>query len=63
MKPKVLVTREVFDETLAELARHCEVESNQSDEALSPAELARRAAGKDAHEFAPVATLKLQAAE
>ena len=47
MKPKVLVTREVFDETLAELARHCEVESNQSDEALSPAELARRAAGKD----------------
>ena len=31
MKPKILVTREVFDETLAYLAEHCEVESNQRD--------------------------------
>ena len=35
MKPKILVTREVFDETLAFLAQHCEVESNQQDAALS----------------------------
>ena len=34
MKPKVLVTREVFDETLAYLREHCEVESNQADIAL-----------------------------
>ena len=31
MKPKLLVTREVFDETLAYLGEHCEVESNQAD--------------------------------
>ena len=31
MKPKILVTREVFDETLAYLEQHCEVESNQAD--------------------------------
>src|SRR5574340_972730 len=47
MKPKVLVTREVFDETLDYLARHCEVESNQQDVALSPDALAQRLAGKD----------------
>ena len=47
MKPKVLVTREVFDETLAFLAQHCEVESNQEDRALDPEALARRLADKD----------------
>lgn len=47
MKPKVLVTREVFDETLEYLAQHCEVESNQQDVPLSPEELARRLADKD----------------
>ena len=31
MKPKILVTREVFDETLEYLGQHCEVESNQAD--------------------------------
>jgi lactate dehydrogenase-like 2-hydroxyacid dehydrogenase len=46
MKPKVLVTREVFDETLEYLARHCEVDSNQGDAALDPEGLARRLAGK-----------------
>lgn len=30
-RPKVLVTREVFDDTLEHLARHFEVEANQSD--------------------------------
>jgi gluconate 2-dehydrogenase len=46
MKPKVLVTREVFDETLEYLDGHCEVESNQEDVPLKPDELARRLAGK-----------------
>jgi gluconate 2-dehydrogenase len=47
MKPKILVTREVFDETLRYLAQHCEVESNQADTAFSPDRLAQRLADKD----------------
>ena len=46
MKPKVLVTREVFDETLEYLGGHCEVDSNQGDVPLKPDELARRLADK-----------------
>jgi gluconate 2-dehydrogenase len=46
MKPKILVTREVFDETLEYLGAHCEVESNQQDAPFEPAELARRLADK-----------------
>ena len=42
MKPKILVTREVFDETLEYLAPHCEVESNQDDVALTPETLGQR---------------------
>ena len=45
--PRVLVTREVFDETLEYLREHCDVEANQADVAMSPEELARRAADKD----------------
>ena len=47
MKPKILVTREVFDETLAYLAQHCEVEANQEDRAFDPGTLAEKLAGKD----------------
>jgi gluconate 2-dehydrogenase len=47
MKPKVQVTREVFDETLAFLAQHCDVESNQEDIAYSPDVLERKLADKD----------------
>jgi gluconate 2-dehydrogenase len=47
MKPKILVTREVFDETLAFLAQHCEVDSNQEDRALDAEALARRLVDKD----------------
>lgn len=47
MKPKILVTREVFDETLAFLAQHCEVEPNQQDVAFDSDTLARKLAGKD----------------
>jgi gluconate 2-dehydrogenase len=46
MKPTVLVTREVFDETLDFLAEHCAVEANQADVPLAPADLARRLADK-----------------
>jgi glyoxylate/hydroxypyruvate/2-ketogluconate reductase len=47
MKPAILVTREVFDDTLAFLAESCDVESNQTDLILAPDELALRAAGKE----------------
>jgi gluconate 2-dehydrogenase len=47
-KPKVLVTREVFDETLDYLSAHCEVDSNQEDVALTPQRLAHRLADKAA---------------
>ena len=47
MKPKVLVTREVFDETLDYLGQHCEVESNQQDVSLDPETLAQRLKDKD----------------
>ena len=47
MKPKILVTREVFDETLAYLAETCEVESNQGDQPLDPAALAQKLKDKD----------------
>lgn len=47
MKPQVLVTREVFDETLDYLAQHCEVDSNQRDVAFDPDTLARKLAERD----------------
>ncbi|MGH8633519.1 MAG: D-glycerate dehydrogenase, partial [Burkholderiales bacterium] len=47
MKPRILVTRDVFDETLEFLARHCEVESNQQDVAFDPETLASKLVGKD----------------
>ena len=48
LKPKALVTREVFDETLEYLCAHCEVDSNQEDVALAPQRLAERLADKAA---------------
>lgn len=47
MKPRLLVTREVFDETLDFLAQHCEVESNQQDIPLDPGTLAQRLKDKE----------------
>ncbi|HZP93114.1 MAG TPA: D-glycerate dehydrogenase [Burkholderiales bacterium] len=47
MDKKVLVTREVFDETIEELKRHFEVESNQSDRLFSRDELIARLQCKD----------------
>jgi lactate dehydrogenase-like 2-hydroxyacid dehydrogenase len=47
MKPSLLVTREVFDETLAYLAEHCEIEANQQDVAFDAATLAGRLADRN----------------
>ncbi|MBX9632132.1 MAG: D-glycerate dehydrogenase [Burkholderiales bacterium] len=47
MKPRVLVSREVFDETLAMLAEHFDVESNQADLKRTPEQLAAALADKD----------------
>lgn len=47
MKPKIQVTREVFDETLSFLAQHCEVASNQEDVAYSADVLAQKLADKE----------------
>ncbi|MEW6332034.1 MAG: D-glycerate dehydrogenase [Pseudomonadota bacterium] len=46
-RPQILVTREVFPETLEYLARHFEVETNPSDTPFTKAELAERLSGKD----------------
>jgi gluconate 2-dehydrogenase len=48
MKKKVLVTREVFDETLQYLAQHFEVASNQANAPYTVDELARKLTGVDA---------------
>ncbi len=48
MNSRVLVTREVFDETLAYLARHVEVVANQSSGTFTSDELVQRLQGIDA---------------
>jgi glyoxylate/hydroxypyruvate/2-ketogluconate reductase len=48
MNKKVLVTREVFDETLEYLSQHFEVISNQANEPLTADDLARRLQAVDA---------------
>jgi gluconate 2-dehydrogenase len=42
MKPKILVARAVFPEVIARLQQHFEVESNQSDETWSKAQLTEK---------------------
>jgi glyoxylate/hydroxypyruvate/2-ketogluconate reductase len=46
MKPKVLVTREIFPETLTYLREHLDVEDNQSDDMMSAETLAAKLADK-----------------
>ena len=46
-KPHILVTRAVFPETVAYLSQHFEVESNQNDEAWTPAQLIEKLRDKD----------------
>jgi lactate dehydrogenase-like 2-hydroxyacid dehydrogenase len=48
VKPSVLVTRRIFDESLAMLAAQCKVESNQKDAPFSPKRLLQKLKGKDA---------------
>ena len=48
MKPKLLITRQIFDEVLERLTPHFDIASNQSDAAWSRAELIERAADRDA---------------
>jgi len=46
MKPKILVTREVFDDVLDYLGRHFDVTPNQSDAPMSPEALGKALADK-----------------
>ncbi|NDZ12189.1 D-glycerate dehydrogenase [Variovorax sp. WS11] len=45
-KPKILVARSVFPETIARLEAHFEVESNQDDQSWSKAQLIQKLQGK-----------------
>jgi glyoxylate/hydroxypyruvate/2-ketogluconate reductase len=45
-KPKILVARAIFPETIERLSQHFEVESNQSDESWSKEQLIARLKGK-----------------
>jgi gluconate 2-dehydrogenase len=47
MKPRIVVTREVFDETLEYLRAHCDVDANQADQPYSPEALAQRLSDRD----------------
>ena len=47
-KPRLLIARRVFDETVATLREHFEVETSDDDRVLSPEELVQRLADKDA---------------
>ncbi len=46
MRPRVLVTRRVFDETLVQLSKQFDVESNQRDVPFAPTQLVRKLQGK-----------------
>jgi len=46
MRSKVLITRKIFDEVVAFVKEHFEVEDNQSDAPFSPDQLIRRLQGK-----------------
>ena len=46
MRPTVLITRKIFDEVVAFVKEHFEVEDNQNDGPFSPDELIRRLQGK-----------------
>ncbi|SCK59370.1 gluconate 2-dehydrogenase [Variovorax sp. HW608] len=46
-KPKVLVARSIFPETIARLEKHFEVEANQGDESWTKAQLIEKLKGKE----------------
>ena len=45
-KPKILVARAIFPETIARLEQHFEVEHNQADQPWSKQQLGQKLAGK-----------------
>jgi glyoxylate/hydroxypyruvate/2-ketogluconate reductase len=45
MKPRVIVTREVFDDAIDYLKQHCEVDDNQADTPYTPDAMAAKLAG------------------
>jgi glyoxylate reductase len=47
VEPSVLVTRRIFEESLATLAANCQVESNQKDSPFDPKRLLQKLKGKD----------------
>lgn len=48
MKPRLLITRQIFDQVLERLAPHFDIESNQTDAEWSRGELLARVADKEA---------------
>ena len=42
MKPRILITREIFDDVIDYLQQHCEVDSNQADVPYTPETLAAK---------------------
>ena len=48
MKPRLLITRQIFDQVLERLVPHFDIESNQTDAEWSRGELLARVADKDA---------------
>jgi len=46
LRPKVLITRKIFEESIARVAQHCDVETNQRDLPFTPPQLIRKLQGK-----------------
>ena len=46
MRPKVLITRKIFEESIARVAQHCDVETNQRDLPFTSPQLIRKLQGK-----------------
>lgn len=47
MKPRIVITREIFDDVVDYLRQHCEVDDNQADKPYAPDALAAKLAGVD----------------
>ncbi len=47
MKPRIVITREIFDDVIDYLKQHCDVDSNQADVPYTPEALAAKLADRD----------------
>jgi gluconate 2-dehydrogenase len=47
LRPRVVITREIFDDVIDYLRQHCEVDDNQADKPYAPDALAAKLAGVD----------------